>query len=50
MISNEARWSEQLFGRCRLGDVRRRRRLVDVGVRLARQAGASLAQLTSSPR
>lgn len=41
---NEVRWSEQLFGRCQLGDVRRRRRLVDLGARLARHAGALLAQ------
>lgn len=44
MILDEARWSQQLFGRCQMGDVRRQRRLVDVGARLARHAGASLAQ------
>lgn len=37
-------WSHRLFGRCDLGDVRRTRRLVDVGARLSRHAGASLAQ------
>lgn len=44
MFSSNARWSQQMFGRCDLGDVRRTRRLVDVGTRLAQHAGASLPQ------
>ena len=44
MMSDEARWAQQLFGECDLGDRRRTRRLVDVGTRLARQVGASMAQ------
>lgn len=44
MIGDETRWSQQLFGCCDLGDVRRTRRLVDVAARLARHAGQSLAQ------
>ena len=43
MVSDEATWSQELFGACDLGDRRRTRRLVDVGARLARQVGASLA-------
>ena len=44
MVSDEATWAQQLFGECDLGDRRRTRRLVDVGTRLARQVGASMAQ------
>ena len=44
MMGNEATWSQQVFGACDLGDSRRTRRLVDVGARLARQVGASMAQ------
>ncbi len=44
MVSDETRWAQQLFGECDLGDRRRTRRLVDVGTRLARQVGASMAQ------
>ena len=44
MITDEAVWAQQLFGACDLGDARRTRRLVNVGARLSRQAGASLAQ------
>ena len=44
MVGNEATWSQQVFGACDLGDSRRTRRLVDVGARLARQVGASMAQ------
>lgn len=44
MVSDEAAWAQQLFGECDLGDSRRTNRLVDVGARLARQVGASMAQ------
>lgn len=44
MMDSEARWSEQIFGACDLGDSRRTRRLVDVGARLARQMGDSMAR------
>ncbi len=44
MVSDEAAWAQQLFGECDLGDRRRTRRRVDVGARLARQVGASMAQ------
>jgi hypothetical protein len=44
MMPSAASWSNTLFGQCQLGDVRRTRRLVDVGARVARQAGASVAQ------
>lgn len=44
MESDEVMWSQQMFGACELGDRRRTRRLVDVGARLARQVGASMAQ------
>lgn len=44
MVSDEAAWSQQVFGACDLGDSRRTRRLVDMGARLARQVGASMAQ------
>ncbi len=44
MMGDEATWSQQVFGACDLGDSRRTRRLVDVGARLARQVGASMAQ------
>lgn len=44
MMDNEAAWSEQIFGGCDLGDSRRTRRLVDVGARLARQMGDSMAR------
>lgn len=50
MISDEQSWSQWLFGRCDLGDVRRTRRLVDVGARLARHAGACLARSCRSDR
>lgn len=43
-MEDEMMWSQQLFGECDLGDVRRTRRLVDVGARLAKQVGASMAQ------
>lgn len=44
IVSDEAAWSQQLFGSCELGDSRRTRRLVDMGARLARQVGASMAK------
>lgn len=44
MVSNEWKWSEEIFGSCALGDVRRTRRLVDVGARMARQVGSSIAR------
>jgi hypothetical protein len=44
MLVDEMQWSQQLFGNCDLGDVRRTRRLVDVAARLARSAGQSLAR------
>jgi len=44
MIVSEACWSRWQFGRCQLGDVRRTKRLEDIGARLARHAGSSLAQ------
>lgn len=37
------RWSEATFGRCALGDVRRTRRVVEIGGRLAAHGGHSLA-------
>jgi hypothetical protein len=48
MILEEKVWSEQLFGRCQLDDARRTRRLVDVGARLAQQAGASVARVAEA--
>lgn len=44
MVSNEVQWSQEVFGSCALGDPRRTRRLVDVGARLARQVGSSMAR------
>lgn len=44
MEMNELRWSQDVFGSCALGDARRTRRLVDVGARMARQVGASMAR------
>lgn len=43
-MNDELTWSEQVFGGCDLGDARRTRRLVDMGARLAKQTGASMAQ------
>ncbi len=37
-------WAEDIFGGCDLGDVRRTRRVVDMGRRLAAQSGASMAK------
>jgi hypothetical protein len=44
MITDEKAWAEQLFGGCDLRDARRTQRLIDVGARLSRQTGASLAK------
>jgi len=41
---DEAEWAEDTFGGCELGDVRRTKRLVDIGRRLAQRAGDSMAQ------
>jgi len=43
-MKDDAAWSQQVFGECDLGDIRRTRRLVDVGARLAHQMGRSLAR------
>lgn len=37
------RWSEQMFGRCELGDVRRTRRMVKLGAQLAAHVGQAPA-------
>lgn len=44
MYADSQEWSQQMFGASELGDVRRTKRLVDVGARLARQAGESLVK------
>jgi hypothetical protein len=44
MVSNELQWSQEVFGSCALGDPRRTRRLVDVGSRMARRVGSSMAR------
>ncbi|MDQ6648242.1 MAG: IS4 family transposase [Pseudomonadota bacterium] len=40
-------WAQDIFGGCELGDARRTKRLIDMGERLARQAGASMAACCS---
>ena len=44
MVVDSRAWSQEMWGSSELGDERRTKRLVDVGARLARQAGASLAR------
>lgn len=40
-------WAQEIFGGCELGDARRTKRLMDMGERLARQSGASMAKCCS---
>ena len=44
MIEDPKEWAQQTFGGCQLGDQRRTERLIDVGARMAQQAGQSLAK------
>lgn len=44
LATDEKAWSQDVFGRCQLGDARRTKRLVDMGARLASHAGASVAK------
>jgi hypothetical protein len=44
MIKDPKEWAQQTFGGCQLGDQRRTERLIDVGARMAQQAGQSLAK------
>jgi len=39
-----ADWAQQTFGDCELGDKRRTKRLVDIGMRMASQVGSSLSK------
>lgn len=43
ILRDEYEWARDVFGHCDLGHERNRRRLIDVGARLARQPEASLA-------
>jgi hypothetical protein len=49
-VSDPARWAEQQWSTAALGDVRRRRRAVQLGAALASQPDASLPQQTGSWR
>lgn len=44
MYEDSQAWSQEMFGASELGDARRTKRLVDLGARLARRAGESLAK------
>ena len=44
VVTDAACWADENFGRCDLGDKRRRARLVRVASDLARRAGSSLLQ------
>ncbi len=43
-LADALKWAEDIFGGCDLGDVRRTRRVVDMGRRLAEQSGGSMAK------
>lgn len=43
-VADEREWAEETFGACDLGDKRRTKRMVDIGRRMARCPGVSLAK------
>jgi hypothetical protein len=43
-LRDAAEWAKQTFGDCELGDKRRTKRLVDIGMRMASQLGSSLSK------
>ena len=44
---NSQQWAEEVFGKCELGDVRRTRRLTQVGGMLASQVGSALSRASN---
>ncbi|MCP1108606.1 IS4 family transposase, partial [Serratia nevei] len=48
-LSNTAQWAHETFHLAKLGDVRRRNRLIHLADSLASQTGKSIVQALSSP-